>query len=160
MKALLLFVTVVLSVLTFAQNDNYLSFPTSKKDTIIVVDSLTQKSLDQKGEITIMADSRIDKLVEFIGSTRPPAYGPQISGYRVQVFFDIDKGLVNGARASFLAAYPKEDTYIAFTAPNYTLKVGNFRTKLEAEKLRSEITMSFPAAIVIPEKIYLPKVAE
>lgn len=160
MKASLLIFTFLLSAITFAQKDNYLSFPVKKADTIIVVDSAKQQRLDQKGDIKVTADPRIDKLVDFIGTTRPPAYGPQISGYRVQIFFDTEKSQVNNARAQFLAISPKEDTYIEFTAPNYTVKVGNFRTKLEAEKLRSEIIMEFPAAIVIPEKIYLPKIAE
>lgn len=112
------------------------------------------------GTVIIHKDARIDRLVEFKGSTIPPAFGPQTTGYRVQLFFDQDKDKVNEARTRFLSAYRNIDTYVEYYAPNYNLLIGNFRTRLEAEKWRAQLSNSFPEGIVKETRIYLPKLEE
>jgi hypothetical protein len=112
------------------------------------------------GKVVVYKDARIDKLVEFKGTTVPPAFGPQTTGYRVQLFFDQDKDKVNEARTRFLAMHRNIDTYVEYYAPNYNLLIGNFRTRLEAEKWRAQLSGSFPEGIVKEMRIYLPKLEE
>lgn len=119
---------------------------------------LSNSLLAQKGNVEIIKDNRIDELVKQQGEIIPPANEPQISGYRLQIFFDTDKNLVDNARTKFLAQYPNTDTYVAFKAPNYFLKVGNFRTKLEAEKIKSMVEKDFPTCFVTSEMISLPRI--
>ena len=112
----------------------------------------------QEGEVKIIKDPRIDALVKKQGTPVPPATTPQIPGYRVQLFFDSDKQLVDEARSKFLSKFPKIDTYIVFTAPNFVLKVGDFRTLLEAERVRETLLKEFPTSFVIKELINLPRI--
>ncbi len=114
--------------------------------------------LCQKGEITIIADSRMDLLVKKQGTAVPPAINPQIYGYRVQIYFESDKKLVNEMQIKFLEMMPKVDTYIEFNAPNYVLKVGDFRTMLEAEKVRDKALANFPTSFILKEYINLPRI--
>jgi hypothetical protein len=111
-----------------------------------------------EGEVTVIKDARIDALVKKQGTPIPPALTPQIVGYRVQLFFDSDKQLVDEARSKFIAQFPKVDTYILFTAPNFVLKVGDFRTLLEAERIRETLFKDFPTSFVIKELINLPRI--
>lgn len=111
----------------------------------------------QTGEITIHKDSRIDALIQKQGAIIPPAISPEIDGYRIQLFFDSDRNAVNNARSIFISKFPKVDTYIEFNAPNFFLKVGDFRTRIEAEKIKSEVEADFPTSFVIKEKINLPR---
>lgn len=111
-----------------------------------------------KGKVSVTKDARLDKMIDFKATAIPPSYAPEIDGYRVQLYFDSDKNKVNQARATFLASFPKQDTYTEFKAPNFHLKVGNFRTQLEAEKLKSQLISAFPTSIVVPEKVYFPRV--
>jgi hypothetical protein len=119
--------------------------------------------LDQKdttvneGTISIQKDNRIDALIKFKATPIPPAFEPQMEGYRVQLFFDQERKNVNDARAKFMTIQRNVETYINFKAPNYNLTAGNFRDKLSAEKLRASISTNFPEAIVVSTKIYLPK---
>lgn len=140
-------VTLLISYSSFAQNQWW---NTSS-------DSLTNP-VSMKGRVEVIKDVRLDKLIDFKGTVIPPSYAPEIDGYRVQLFFDSDKGKVNQARATFLSSFPKEETYTEFKAPNFHLKVGNFRTQLEAEKLKSQLMQTFPTSIVIPEKVYFPRI--
>lgn len=114
-------------------------------------------SFSQEGEVTIIKDSRIDALVNAQSEVIPPEVKPQIDGYRIQLFFDSDKGKLNASRSSFISHYPEIDTYTVYNAPNFFLKAGDFRTRLEAEKIKSEIEAEFPTSFIVKEKIFLPR---
>jgi len=116
------------------------------------------QSFAQSGSVEIIKDSRIDNLVRNQGAIIPPATGPQINGYRIQLFFDSNKQLVDQARVKFITKFPKVDTYVIYNAPNYFLKVGDFRTQLEADKVKQEVASEFPTSFVIKEKINLPRI--
>lgn len=102
-------------------------------------------------QVNVIKDQRIDAKVT--GKAQK-----QILGYRLQICFDSDKDLVDQARAKFIALYPKIDTYITFEAPNFNLKVGDFRTQIEAEKLKEKIGSEFTISIIHKELINLPRI--
>lgn len=112
----------------------------------------------QKGNVEIVKDPRIDALIKQEGAILPPATSPQINGYRIQLFFDTQKSAVDEARSKFINLFPKVDTYVIFTAPNYFLKVGDFRTQLDAEKVKAVIENQFPTSFIVKEKINLPRI--
>lgn len=119
---------------------------------------LTGFSFSQKGDVEIIKDPRIDALIRQEGAIVSPATVPQIGGYRIQLFFDSEKASVDEARSKFMALFPKVDTYVTYTAPNYFLKVGDFRTQLEAEKVKSTVDQQFPTSFIVKEKINLPRI--
>jgi hypothetical protein len=96
-------------------------------------------------------DNRIDEKIQNKAQK-------QLLGYRVQICFDSDKVLVDQMRAKFISQYPKIDTYITFDAPNFNLKVGDFRTQIEAEKLKEKIVADYSITIIHKELINLPRV--
>ena len=102
-------------------------------------------------QVNIVKDNRIDEKIS--GKSQK-----QILGYRVQICFDSDKILVDQIRAKFISQYPKIDTYITFDAPNFNLKVGDFRTQIEAEKLKEKIIADYSITIIHKELINLPRV--
>lgn len=119
---------------------------------------LTFAVMCQKGKVEIIKDARIDGLIKKQGLIIPPATSPQIPGYRVQLFFDSDRKAVDEARSKFIASYPKIDSYVLFNSPNYVLKVGDFRTLLEAERIKDSFIQLFPTSFVVKELINLPRI--
>ena len=117
-----------------------------------------QNAFAQSGSVDIKKDPRIETLITQEGAVIPPATSPQITGYRIQLFFDTNRDAVNEARSKFITLYPKIDTYVTFTAPNFFLKVGDFRTQMEAEKVKSAVDSQFPTSNIIKEKINLPRI--
>ena len=115
-------------------------------------------ALAQEGNVKIIKDPRLDALVKKQGTPVPPSTTPLISGFRVQLFFDSDKQLVDDVRSKFMGQFPAIDPYIVFTAPNFVLKVGDFRTLLEAERLRETLLKDFPTCFVVKELINLPRI--
>lgn len=129
------------------------------KFTTILIFILASGTLfAQQGNVEITKDPRIENLIKQEGAVVPPATSPQITGYRIQLFFDTNKDAVNEARSKFIALYPKIDTYVIYMAPNFFLKVGDFRTQLEAEKVKATIESQFPTSNIIKEKINLPRI--
>jgi hypothetical protein len=102
-------------------------------------------------QVNIRQDLRIDSyLVQKKNKT--------ISGYRVQICFDPDKKLVEEVRNRFVSSYPKIDTYMNFDAPYFNLKVGDFRTQIEAQSFAEKLQGAYTLNIVHREQINLPRV--
>lgn len=82
-----------------------------------------------------------------------------IEGYRVQIFFD--SGIYSGDRARVVKEEFEENhenvkAYITWRAPNYRVRVGDFRTRLDAEKFLNKLSKEYPNAWVIKDEINFP----
>ncbi|RFC54259.1 SPOR domain-containing protein [Brumimicrobium aurantiacum] len=131
------------------------------KDTVTelwVNDSIKEPEEFKKGTINVSKSSAVDKIIKFKSTTIPPNLSPLMDGYRIQLFFDQDRNEVDKARSKVLQMDDETPTYIEYKAPNYFLLLGDYRTKLAAEKVRAELNAEFPTAIVVEDRIYLPKI--
>jgi len=104
------------------------------------------------GSIDVLADSRIQNLVALEKSI------DEITGYRLQICFDSNKKVIDEARDRFLKLYPLIATYVEFEAPHFNLKVGDFRTRLEAEKVKRKVFGEFVICIIHQDLIQLPRI--
>jgi hypothetical protein len=119
---------------------------------------LTNELMAQTGDVQIVSDPRLELLVKKQGMPVPPATSVQITGYRLQLIFDSDRKVVDEARAKFISQHPKVDSYLIYNAPNYILKVGDFRTQMEADKWKNILLQTYPTCFVVREKINLPRI--
>ena len=134
-----------------AQEDGWLTFPAKK-------DSVKQIEYGRKeGKVVVHQDERIKGLQDFVSAGEESLEGVLIDGYRVMIYFDQDKSKSESEKSKFMNRYNEHKTYIDYLAPNYRVRVGNFRTKLEAEKLKQEILGDFPTCVVVSDKIQLPE---
>lgn len=121
---------------------------------------LTLKSTAQdapNGRVSISEHGRITRLVE--KHKEISKSHPEFDGFRVQIFFD--SGNNSKSRAyevykSFLASYPEHEAYVVFQEPNYKVRVGDFRTRLEAEGFLQQIVAIYPSSFVIKDQIKFP----
>ncbi|MGM9477693.1 SPOR domain-containing protein [Pedobacter sp. GSP4] len=117
----------------------------------------------QKGEVTVIKDPLIDSLIakrmEVYKTSGEVKIGkPIVSafGYRVQIFYGSDRREVFNEQARFKGLYPKLNTYLIYKEPNYYIRVGDFRTRIEAQRLISELRPAFPTLFIFREKINAP----
>lgn len=83
-----------------------------------------------------------------------------IPGFRIQIFFDSgnnSKTRGQSAYETFSARFPDVPAYLTFKAPNYKVRVGDFRTRLDAVRFLQQILPDYPGAYVITDQIHLPK---
>lgn len=124
---------------------------------MIPIQVLAQQPVAQ-GEVNIIQDERVAALLEKHIQNNEAFNG--LSGYRIQIFFDSGsnaKNRANNERRRFISLYPSTQAYVIFDAPNFKVRVGNFRNRLDAEKFLREILKHFEMAYVVPSKIELPK---
>ncbi len=153
----ILFITAILIGSHFAKaQDGWLKFPISKKDSVNAQPVKLNYSA-KKGKVTLHQDARLEKLNDFVRSGEESVEGVKIDGYRIVIFFDQDKSTVSQQKANFLARYNDHRAYVDYVAPNYRVRVGNFRTRLEAERLKADLISFFPTAVVVKDKIQLPR---
>lgn len=112
-----------------------------------------------QGSVIIYADSKIDQMMEF--HKKLSLQNPGLKGYRVQIFFDSGNYSKNNAKEAeqrFLENYPNQEVYLMFDEPYYKVRVGNFRTQLEAEGFLNSIINNYPNAFVVPDFIEFPSI--
>jgi hypothetical protein len=115
-------------------------------------------ALKLKNGIEIIQDSRIDTLLKkqiALNEARQ-----LIDGYRIQIHLASganSRKSANDAKALFISKFPETDSYIIHQAPNFKVRVGDFRSKLEANRYLKEIRKDFPSAFIVRDEINLPK---
>ncbi len=115
-----------------------------------------------RGKLEIIKDSRIDTLIarrSAIGKNggKVPGSGISAYGYRVQFFSGANRKDAFNAQNRFQRMHPELRTYISYKEPNFKVKGGDFRTRLEATKLVEELKGMFSPLFIISERINAPK---
>lgn len=116
------------------------------------------KAQKGEGKVEIIQDERVDALIKKrIASNEAK---PTIEGWRVQIKSfsgNNSKKEANDIKSTFLMKNPDMEAYIVYQAPNFKVRVGDFRTKLEASKFYRDIKYDFPSAFIVKDDINLPK---
>ncbi len=100
--------------------------------------------------VTINQDPRIQTLLNI--KSKMEKDGDFSDRYKIQLYYgNLNKAneIMRSAREEF----PKLDVSIQFETPNYKVWMGNYRTRLEADKALKEVHTKFPSAFIFrPEK--------
>jgi len=66
-----------------------------------------------------------------------------IRGFRVQIFLGPSRSAAYAEQARFQQLFKEIDTYIMYEEPNYRVKVGDFRSRSEAQALMRALSKDF-----------------
>ena len=99
-----------------------------------------------------------EKGIEFIEQQYVEAWKrvKKLDGFRIQVvsFSGANsKVSVEKAASQFQQNFPSIPCYQSYLPPNFRLRAGNYRTKLDAYKALQKISSVFPGAFVLKEQI-------
>lgn len=124
------------------------------------LNSLAQRSFHDLVSPTVVIDRdvRLDSLV--MRHTRVNKLSDGFEGYRVQLFSGSGteaRQQANNLRAEFMNQNPDIPAYLIYQAPNFKVRVGDFRTELEAIHLQREISYQYPGGFVARDLIKFPK---
>jgi hypothetical protein len=112
-----------------------------------------------RGKVEVIKDPRIDTLAarRLALNKAGGVEAGTANGYRVQIFTGPSRKDAYEVQAKFQEEFPDIRTYIIYNEPNFKVRAGDFRTRLEAEKMEEELKKWFTGMFIIPEKINLPK---
>jgi hypothetical protein len=123
--------------------------------SLIIILSQNIFSQEKTGRVVVNEEKRITEL--FSRYTAENASNPSIDGYRVQLHFGNDRDKAKEVKTKFLKLYSDIEAYESYQQPNFRIRVGDFRTRLEAVKFQKQIHQQFPGAFVVTDKVSLPK---
>lgn len=104
--------------------------------------------------IAIHADPRLALLVD---KHRNSQYGGtrHMRGYRVQIYYGIDRNVAFQRKADFMRRYPSIKVYMTYTQPQYRVKVGDFATREDAIDLYRETMNLYGACMMVPDNVII-----
>ncbi|OCX50346.1 preprotein translocase [Mucilaginibacter sp. PPCGB 2223] len=118
-------------------------------------------SAQTRGTVTEVKDPRIDsviaKRIELSKQPNSPIAQNSGNGFRVQIFMGSNRTDAYNAQAKFNNLYPDIKTYLQYVEPNFKVKAGDFKTRLDASRLMEQLRKQFTSLIILSEKINLPK---
>lgn len=104
------------------------------------------------GQITINEGPRIKELAAKYDRMKHIQ-----KGYRVQIYLGDRKGQ-GEARKKFNELFPDYASYPDYQAPNFKVRVGDFKHRADAERLLYEVRKEFPGAFIVPDEVELLRI--
>lgn len=77
-------------------------------------------------------------------------------GYRVQIYFGGVRQKAAEVKLDFAGKHPEIASYLTYLAPNFKVRVGDFRTRLEAQGFLKSIEGQYPTSFIVQDEIKLP----
>ncbi len=107
---------------------------------------LTQKSLSQDGKVTVYQDPKFEQL---LNEKRKINSSITINDrYKIQIY-NGDSESTKKTLADFKKENKNLDATIIFSTPQYKVWVGNYKTRIEAEKQLQAFKKKYPNAFLI-----------
>lgn len=78
-----------------------------------------------------------------------------VLGFRVQIYSGSSRNEAYATQARFQKQYKDIATYVSYTQPNYRVKVGDFRSRSEAQAFMREVKNDYPMVFLFTEQVYV-----
>jgi len=125
--------------------------------TIIAQTNQNSPSDTTNLDVSIRQDPQIERLMRTHLDVVSRERG--VSGYRVQIYSDSgnqSKLRTQRRQAEFYRKYPGVPSYIIYDAPDFKLRVGDFRTRLDARRFLEKIARDYEGAYIVVDFINFP----
>lgn len=74
-------------------------------------------------------------------------------GYRIQITSNNDRSEIYGIRSEVYAKFYDLKNYLEYDQPYYRLRIGDFKTRLEARHYLEKVIRHFPSAFIVADDI-------
>jgi len=107
------------------------------------------------GKVNIIQDYRIDEMLKIDKDVNSEA--PGFLGFRIQIFSGggRDREKANSIREDLETRFPDQRVYVKYQAPDFRVRIGNFRNKFEAMYLYKQCVKIYPYCYVVKDQISL-----
>lgn len=105
-----------------------------------------------QGNVNVNQPDEVNRLIKKHIALNEKTEG--IPGYRIQIFSDSgnnSKRKAMKSKAKFRMSYGDLKAYIIFDAPYYKVEIGNFITRLDAQRVLSQLKDQYPGAFIVYE---------
>lgn len=118
----------------------------------VSINCVAQTNINSIGKIEMIENNSIKELMQKQVEINSKI---QVKGYRIKIHFGSDKTKAKEIKLKFISKFPAIPAYEKYDQPNFNIRVGNFRTKLDGYKQLKEILIEFPGAFIVQDEIEL-----
>lgn len=118
---------------------------------LLSLSAFAQSKTDSDSTVIIIKDQRLDELMQ--KQKEINAQKQSIQGYRIQIYFGGDRQKANDMKQEFVQKHPEMNAYVSYQQPNFKIRVGDFRTRLEASRFLKQIMNTYSSCFIVPEEI-------
>jgi hypothetical protein len=129
---------------------------------LLAAGRVAAQSADTSG-VVVTKDPRIDLLVRkqtAINEETTRESRRNVPGFRIQVMNTPDRNKVYDAKAKVYQEFPDWKPYLLYQAPNYKLRVGDFKTEEEAQAALQQLSRLFPQGMYVIHDIIELKLSD
>jgi hypothetical protein len=76
-------------------------------------------------------------------------------GYRVQIYNGADRSKATSVKLDFMRRFPGVRTYLTYISPAYRIKVGDFRSRGDAERMYQQVNSIYNPCMIVPDIIVI-----
>lgn len=113
--------------------------------------------------VNVAVDPRVDQLIKkqiAINEVTTLEARRHVPGFRIQVMNTPDRNKVNAAKIKVYEQFPDWKPYLIYQAPNYKLRVGDFRTEDEANAAMQQLSRLFPTGLYVIRDVIEVKLSD
>ncbi len=104
--------------------------------------------------IIITKDARVDDLIK--KQKEVNLQKQSVPGFRIQIYFGASRPKAIDVKQDFSSRHPEKSSYLTYQQPNFKVRVGDFRTRLEAQKFLKDIQGQYITSFIVQDEIKLP----
>jgi hypothetical protein len=124
------------------------SFSASGQDTV------TKYNADST--VVIIQDARLDGMVK--RQKNANLAKQTMPGYRIQIYFGSVRQKATDIKLDFTDKHNDVATYLTYQQPNFKVRVGDFRTRLEAQRFLKSMEGEYTTMFIVPDEVKLPSI--
>jgi len=109
--------------------------------------------------IVVHADPRLAMVVKKkpVSAVRGGIYSAH--GYRVQIYNGSDRNQATQVKLDFMRRFPGVRTYMTYVQPQFRVKVGDFRSRAEAQKIYQQVNDIYTPCMIVPDIVEINNVS-
>lgn len=136
----------IITVIFFFCFETYSAFAQQNNESAFSFSTTTKPALQGTQSSQIIQDPRISLLIQkqiYINSLALR----NVPGFRVQVISTMNRSKAMETKGKLMQLFPQYQTYLSYQSPYFRVRIGNFRTRSDAEQLQQQLNNYFPNGV-------------
>ncbi len=122
--------------------------------TYLITSLFSSELQAQISSIESNTDSLSRELVE--RHKKANASKMSMTGFRIQIYFGSERAKATEIRADFMKNFPEIASYLIYQQPYFKIRVGDFKTRIEASGFLKKLDDHYTTAFIVPDEVKLP----
>ena len=117
--------------------------------SLLIATLITSTSLAQAGHVSLNQDQNIPVLLDLKKEMNKSEHSSEY--YKIQIYSG-NRSAAQNAKAKFRKSFGEWDSSIEYETPNFKIWIGNFITRLDADRALKKIKKKFSSAFIFKPK--------